>query len=150
MCKTNVALLGSYSKYEFMQLGRVIERVEAAPQRRSSRASSTAGVHRLDRRLSAKTVDELVVAFQNGASVPVLSGQYGVSKRALRNLLSNRGLEMRKQPMSPDEAELAVSLYAGGLSLREIGERIGRGKTTVSNALVRRGVVLRPAVRQPK
>ncbi len=57
---------------------------------------------------------------------------------------------MRKQPLSDNEIELAINLYADGLSLREIGEQLGRGKTTVSNALAQRGVVLRPAVRAPK
>lgn len=57
---------------------------------------------------------------------------------------------MRKQPLSDNEVELAMNLYADGLSLREIGQHLGRGKTTVSTALVRYGVVLRPAVRVPK
>ncbi len=56
-------------------------------------------------------------------------------------------MQMRKQPMSGDEVERALNLYAEGLSLREIGEQLGRGKSTVSSALVRHGVVLRPAVR---
>lgn len=43
-----------------------------------------------------------------------------------------------------------MKLYADGLSLREIGPQFGRGKTTVSTALVRYGVVLRQAVRVPK
>lgn len=133
-----------------MQLGRVIERVEAAPQRRRSAGSPTAVIHRLDRRLSAETIAELAAAFESGASVPDLARQYGVSKRALRHLLSGQGLQMRKQPLSEDEVELAINLYAEGLSLREIGAQIGRGKTSVKEALNQRGVVLRPAVRQPK
>ncbi|SHU41935.1 Uncharacterised protein [Mycobacteroides abscessus subsp. abscessus] len=59
-------------------------------------------------------------------------------------------MQMRKQPLSDNEVELAMNLYADGLSLREIGEQLGRGKTTVSNALSRRGVTLRSAVRQSK
>lgn len=96
------------------------------------------------------TIAELVAAFESGASVPDLARQYGVSKRALRHLLSGRGLQMRKQPLSADEVELAINLYAEGLSLREIGAQIGRGKTSVREALNQCGVVLRPAVRQPK
>lgn len=56
-------------------------------------------------------------------------------------------MPMRKQPMSDNEVELAINLYADGLSLREIGEQLGRGKSTISTALVRHGIVLRPAVR---
>ncbi|WP_100515095.1 helix-turn-helix domain-containing protein [Mycobacteroides abscessus] len=133
-----------------MQLGRVIERVEAAPQRRRSAGSPTTVVHRVDRRLSAETIAQLVAAFESGASVPDLARQYEVSKRALRQLLRDQGMQMRKQPLSDNEVELAINLYADGLSLRDIGERLGRGKTTISNALVRCGVVLRPAVRQSK
>lgn len=144
---SSVGVLGSYSKYQFMQLGRVIERVEAAPKRRRSAGSPTAVVHRVDRRLSAETIAELVAAFENGESVPDLARQYEVSKRALRQLLRDQGMQMRKQPLFDNEVELAMNLYADGLSLREIGEQLGRGKTTVCNALVRCGVVLRPAVR---
>ncbi|WP_079628873.1 helix-turn-helix domain-containing protein [Mycobacteroides abscessus] len=147
---SSVGVLGSYSKYQFMQLGRVIERVEAAPQRRRSAGSPATVVHRVDRRLSAETIAELVAAFENGASVPDLARQYEVSKRALRKLLRDQGMQMRKQPLSDNEVELAMNLYADGLSLREIGGQLGRGKTTVSNALSRRGVTLRSAVRQSK
>lgn len=145
-----VGVLGSYSKYQFMQLGRVIERVEAAPKRRSTSRNSMPAVRSLNRRLAPEMVEELVTAFESGAEIPMLAHRYGVSKRALRHLLSGQGLQMRKQPLSEGEVELAINLYAEGLSLREIGAQIGRGKTSVRDALIQHGVVLRPAVRQPK
>lgn len=86
-----------------MQLGRVIERVKAASQWRRSADSPTAVVHRVDRRLSVEAIAELVAAFESGASVPDLARQYGVSKRALRQLLRKRGMVTRKQSMSDDE-----------------------------------------------
>lgn len=40
-----------------------------------------------------------------------------------------------------------MDLHAEGLPLRQIDERLGRGKTTIGNAPTRHGVELRPTVR---
>lgn len=46
-------------------------------------------------------------------------------------------------PVSPEEAEAATRSYAAGETLRQIGDRLGRGVSTVRTIMVEHGVPLR-------
>lgn len=50
---------------------------------------------------------------------------------------------MRERTMNPDMVRLATTLYAEGLSLRDISDWQGIPVSTVRNTLIANGVVLR-------
>ncbi|MGV9738457.1 hypothetical protein [Nocardia farcinica] len=92
-------------------LGNVIQKIDAAPPRRPAKTdSSTVSPRRLDRRLSAATIAEVVDAYRCGASTNQLCERYGLSKGGLLKILGEHGVEMRNQPMTEDEIDWAVEL----------------------------------------
>ncbi|SHU41877.1 Helix-turn-helix domain of resolvase [Mycobacteroides abscessus subsp. abscessus] len=129
-----------------MGLGRLIERVESAPKRRSSSGNGVPGVQSLYRRLSPEMVEELVAAYRAGESANSLCRRFGVSKGGVLKLLADHQVPMRYQPMTVDEIDQAVQLYAtDGFPIRIIAKKLGKSKDSVRKALRARGVVMRPA-----
>ena len=98
----------------------------------------------LRRRLAPQTIAEVVTRYDAGEDTPSLSREYGISKCGLLRLLRNEGVTLRKQPMTPREAEEAARLYKSGLSITEVGERIGYSYSTLRKSLHRSGVAMRP------
>lgn len=143
-----VDLLGRYSKYrQAEQLRRVLRLLAATPPRQPAKASSVVQPRRLDRRLSANTVAELVRAYRSGTSTGKLCKIHHLSKGGLLKILAEHGVEMRCQPMTKDEINWAVRLYGEGKSLNAIARATGKSKGSVWKALRERGVQLRPATR---
>ena len=69
----------------------------------------------------------------------------GVAKSALLDLFRERGVRIRtRRSLTEPEVAEAVRLYAGGMLLREIGDRLDVSRDCVRLALKRRGVGLRP------
>ena len=58
--------------------------------------SSLPHVQRVDRRLSAETIAELVQAYQDGVGTPTLRKRYGISQGSVLNLLRQHGVIMRR------------------------------------------------------
>ena len=116
-------------------------RVTAAPRRPR---------HKLDQRLSSDLIAELVASYEMGAPTTQLTGRYGLSKGAVLKLLRESGVSIRRQPLTPQQIADAMSLYASGLSLVQVGERLGSHPTTVRSAFKRFGVPRRPANRSPR
>lgn len=106
----------------------------------------------LQRRLSPHDRAELVARYIAGEGTPALSTQYGISKCGLLQLLRNEGVTMRKQAITPRDAERAAQHYESGLSITEIVERIGYSYSTVRKSLHECGVAMRPKgmKRKPK
>ncbi|MFI8975320.1 helix-turn-helix domain-containing protein [Nocardia asteroides] len=126
----------------------VIAKVDAAPARRPVTAdSSVVRPRRLDRRLSAATIAEVVEGYRGGASTNLLCERYGLSKGGLLKILQEHGVRMRYQPMTEEEIDWAVRLYGEGHSLNAIARQIDKAKGSVWKALRERGVVMRPSTR---
>lgn len=68
---------------------------------------------------------------------------FEVSRYIVRRVVDEAGVRRRLTPASPDEEALVVSCMAQGLSLKAVGERVGRDAATVRNILVRRAVARR-------
>ncbi|MUL46503.1 hypothetical protein FZI85_07765 [Mycobacterium sp. CBMA293] len=51
---------------------------------------------------------------------------------------------MRRQGLSDHDLPAATTLYEGGSSLSEIGDRFGISHSAVRRALIAHGVVMRP------
>ena len=96
------------------------------------------------RRISTETVDQLVSDYKSGVPTTELTGRYGLAKSSVLKLLADRGVVMRRQGLTDAEMEEAIRLYKQGLSVLDVGERIGRSSTVVWRALKKHGVALRP------
>jgi transposase-like protein len=99
--------------------------------------------HRLDRRLSAETIAELVQAYQDGASTPQLRQRYELGQSSVIKLLHEHGVVMRNQGLADEDLSIAAELYRGGETLAELGQRFGVSPNAVRRALVSAGVVMR-------
>ncbi|WP_330231704.1 helix-turn-helix domain-containing protein [Nocardia sp. NBC_00508] len=140
----SVDLLGRYSKcWQAEQLRKIVKLVEHTPPRRPAKPSSKVQARRLDRRLAATTIAELVDDYKAGTSSNQLCEQYNLSKGGLLKILRDHGVEMRYQPMTEDEIVWAVRLYGEGQSLNAVARQLGKAKGSVWKALRERGVRLR-------
>ncbi|WP_255286179.1 helix-turn-helix domain-containing protein [Nocardia mexicana] len=129
-------------------LGKVIQKIEAAPLRRHGKTdSSTVQPRRLDRRLSPATITELVDAYRDGTSTNQLCDEYGLSKGGLLKIFQEHGVQMRYQPMTEEEIDWAVRLYGEGQSLNAVARQLDKSKGSVWRALRGRKVEMRPSTR---
>ncbi|WP_280258477.1 helix-turn-helix domain-containing protein [Nocardia wallacei] len=102
---------------------------------------------RLDRRLSAETIAELIDAYRGGTSTSKLCEIHQLSKGGLLKILAEHGVKMRYQPMTTEEIDWAVRLYGDGQSLNAVARIISKSKGSVWNALHTRGIAMRPSTR---
>lgn len=107
-------------------------------------------VHKLTQRLTADEHDELVTAYEAGATPAELARRYEISHAAVPRLLKQLGVTMRKRGLSDDELAEAIRLYESGLSLARIGAKLAKDPTTVRNYLIRAGVRTRDSHGSPE
>lgn len=98
--------------------------------------------------LDAAQVDELVVAYAAGVSVPKLAERYSVHHTTVVAHLKRRSVSLRRRGLTPAQADEAVVLYRQGSTLMEIGVRFGVSQGTVGRAVVKAGYPLRPPGRR--
>lgn len=67
---------------------------------------------------------------------------------SVNKLLRQHGLKARRRSPSPGEVERAVEFYEAGLSTRVIAEHLGFGASTITRALDKAGVTMRPKFRR--
>ncbi|WP_156371687.1 helix-turn-helix domain-containing protein [Microbacterium sp. Leaf203] len=96
------------------------------------------------RRLSDEQVTELVELYQSGVGTPELSKRFGISKPSMLELLHDRGVQMRRQPLTKTQRIRAVQLYEEGLAIKPIAETLGSSFGAVHRVLKAEGVRLRP------
>lgn len=98
--------------------------------------------YRLEHRLDASTVTQLVHHYDAGTPTTQLTVAYRLSKASVLQLLQEAGVQMRRQGLDDDQTTEAFRLYASGLSLVRFGEQLGFGPTSVASALRAAGVRL--------
>ncbi|MEU9407547.1 helix-turn-helix domain-containing protein [Streptomyces sp. NPDC048281] len=97
-----------------------------------------------NRKLSPREVTELVVAYQQGATVSALSRRFGMHRQTVNHHLARAGVAIRSQvKMTPSRVAKAKELYEQGWSAREIGRALDVCASTVSKKLKRTGVKIR-------
>lgn len=74
----------------------------------------------------------------------MLCEEYGISKPSMLDLLHERGVVMRRQPLSNAQRLRAVQLYESGVAIKPIAEQLGSSFGTVHRVLKAEGVRLRP------
>ncbi|MFI6998361.1 hypothetical protein [Nocardia sp. NPDC050175] len=99
----------------------------------------------IERRLTSTTVEELIQAYNDGASTAQLTTRYGISKTAVLTLLTNREVPRRHQSMTTHDIDHAERLYLAGHSLANCSKLTGFPASTIRDALRTRGTPMRPA-----
>lgn len=66
--------------------------------------------------------------------------RYELSKGSVLELLRERGVKIRNQPLSEAQAREVVSLYESGCSMARILQMLGRQHAVVRDAVVRADV----------
>ncbi|WP_280448596.1 helix-turn-helix domain-containing protein [Nocardia brasiliensis] len=123
----------------------MIELAEAGVKAASPRDEAPAKPFRLDKRLSAETIAELVAAYEAGTPTPELCQRYELSKGGVLKVLADQGVAMRRQGLTDDQISQAIKLYADGNSLRAIARQLDSAPSTIRDALLACGVTMRPA-----
>jgi hypothetical protein len=99
--------------------------------------------HRIDRRLPAEAITELIQAYRDGASTPELERRYEIGHAAALRILHGHGVQMRGQGLADADMPTAAELYRSGATLAQLGERFGISPNAIRRALVSAGVVMR-------
>ena len=138
-------LVKRYSKPEYQgsQLRRMVELVERSMKTQVRRPSPLPSIQRVERRLPAESIAELVQAYRDGVSTPELRQRYRLGQGSVIRILHGHGVAMRNQGLAGDDVSLAAELYCSGATLAELGERFGISPNAVRRALVTAGVVMR-------
>jgi hypothetical protein len=140
-----VELMKRYSNpvYQGRRLRRMVEMAEKSVKTPVRGVSLSPQVQRIDRRLSAKTVAELVEAYRDGVGTPELRQRYKLSQGSVIKILHSHGVQMRGQGLAASNVAAAAEQYCGGVTLAQLGERFGVSPNAVRRALVSAGVAMR-------
>lgn len=86
----------------------------------------------------------MVSAYESGQTMASLAAEYHVKRESISKLLRREGVEIRlRKQMSQEQIDDAVRLYGTGLSLEQIGSRLGWDHNTIYRHLKKRGVQMR-------
>jgi DNA-directed RNA polymerase specialized sigma24 family protein len=138
-----VELLGSYYKQRW-ELERLAAVRELTPARTSTRATPLA--KQVQYRLRPDEQAELVARYQDGDTVYALAKHCKLHRHTVSSVLERYGVSRRYNKLTGKDLELAVQLYTEGMSLAVVGERLGVETSTVSRALRKADVTIRPRV----
>ena len=108
----------------------------------------SARITRLDVRLSQDDRDRIVADYGRGESAEDVARAHGLSKHGVLDVLHREDASVRRQPLNDAQLTACERLYATNMTIREVAEALRIPKTTVQDALRRRGVETRPAHRR--
>lgn len=96
--------------------------------------------HKAAHRLSREDVAEMVRLYQEGVGSVRLAEQFRLGNQAVRQLLRNEGVEIRKhQHMTPEQAQRAVRLYVEeGYSLGKIARALNVPQSSIRRRLLKK------------
>ncbi|MDR6200913.1 DNA-binding NarL/FixJ family response regulator [Microbacterium sp. SORGH_AS428] len=82
---------------------------------------------------------QLVAAYRAGATVEQVAQQFGLHDTTVSARLAEVGVVLRTEVLS-SEREQMLELFGEGLSMNEVGRRVGRDPKTVRATLVAAGI----------
>lgn len=151
----DLALVSGSSKTDLVELLRrysnrpdldyLLKRAERGRHRAEAGEASRPQRHKISKRLSAEAIAQLIADYEAGAESTELTKRYGLGKGTVLSLLRGSGTTIRHQGLTDAETTRAVALYASGLSVVAVADRVGRPMSTVYLALKRAGVRMRPS-----
>lgn len=105
--------------------------------------------YRLRDRLSADVVAELVAAYEAGGTADDLARAYKIGKVGALRLLHKHTIVRKRPPsrLTPEQVAEAATLYDGGLSIADVGQRLGIPSSTLYRGFRVHGVPTRPSWR---
>ncbi len=106
------------------------------PQQRE-RASRTA------RQLKHAQVEELIAAYEAGATVYQLGDHFGIERRTVSNILKRHGITPRWRCLTDEQITEAIQLYREGWSLAKLGKHFGAANSTIRAQLLKHNVPMR-------
>ena len=125
------------------QTKRLLEMAVAWPEDLPDETLPAAAACKTARQLKPGELDELVKAYEAGATVFQLATRFGIHRTTVGQHLKARGVDTRPTAFGPGELEEAAALYRSGWALSKIGERFGVAYTTVWRHLRAVGVEMR-------
>ena len=134
-----VEAIRRYSKLPLLGISDRLARSERRQQR------SASPPRRVARRLSRKTIAQLLADYQAGASTRELAMTCGISKTSVQRLLHEHGLTLRHQGLSATQVGEATDLYRAGGSVAQVASNLGLSPSSVYDALKRSAVEMRSA-----
>jgi DNA-directed RNA polymerase specialized sigma24 family protein len=139
-----VSLAGQH-RDDMSVLARLVPLVSAEPARSGPEVQPLPALQP-QHRLAENEIDELVRAYQAGATVKDLVHRYGVCQTTVLAHLDRHGIA-RRQPvgLSDEQTTEATRLYERGLSLAAVGQKLGFDSKTVRKYLADAGVTIRPS-----
>lgn len=87
-------------------------------------------------RLPSDRQAQLVSEYADGATLEALASRFGVHTGTAAAILERNGTARRYRTLAGDTLKLAIELYESGLSLADVGARVGVHATTVHGALM--------------
>lgn len=84
----------------------------------------------------------LIERYKVGATGYEQAVEFGVHRTIISQRLRGAGVQMRLQPLAADQVQAAAELYAMGLSLAEVGLKLGCHASTIHHALRQHGGVM--------
>ena len=100
-------------------------------------------IHRLSARLSSEQIRDVVRRYEGRESARALAAEYDVATSALIRLLRERNIVVRRQTITPKQAELMAREYEAGKTMAELEKQHGISHRAVLRALHRSGVEMR-------
>jgi hypothetical protein len=125
-CPRRVGLLTLYSN--LFDQGERIRRLLELPQRPDEPPRS---VPDRRRRPTAAESDKLVADYQAGQTISQLADQVGFHRETVSAALQRAGVARRYHNRRAVDLDRADELHAAGLSLTEVAETLGIGRTTL-------------------
>jgi hypothetical protein len=141
-----VGLMRRYSNpvYQGERLRQMVELAEQSADMGVTRPTPLPKMRRLDRRLPAEMIAELVQAYRDGTGTPELRQRYDLSQGSVIKILHDHGVAMRRQGLTNHDAATAAKLYRSGATLAQLSKQFDVSYSAVRRALVSAGAVLRP------
>lgn len=100
-------------------------------------------------RLSASNQADLPAAYADGVPGRRIAARFKVHRGTVSEIARRAGLEPHTSTLPQPVREEAARLYADGLTLVEVGVKLGISHNAVRSAVVACGGTLRPAGRRP-
>lgn len=88
-------------------------------------------------------VDDLVARYLDGAALVELASLFGILRRTVAEHLTRRKVPIRRGRFDHSRIHEAADLYGSGLTLVEVGLKVGAGPQAVRRALAEHGVPIR-------
>lgn len=99
--------------------------------------------YKLRQRLSDTVIEQIIVAYQGGATTREVAALFHLAHSSVQSLLREHGVQARRKGLSAQETQRAVELYEVGETMRIIAEHLGFTVSSISRALAGAGVDLR-------